>query len=368
MVTRRDFLERTALVTTGALATGRIGRSAARFFPATGSGPTRGMVPTVLGPIDASKLGFTLPHEHLVSSSAGFWRAWPEFFGGREKFISMAADKLRAAKDEGVDTMVDLTTFDLGRDVRIMQEVSRRSGVQIVACTGHWHDPQLSMGARTVEELTEFFLREIQRGIEDTDIKAGVIKVATDQEGVTPFLEKALRAAARASKATGTPIETHSWALPPNPNGPLQADVFESEGLDPAKVSIGHSDYGDIAYLTGLIDRGFSVGMDHVSRGVLPPGMAAPAGMEPYLWEVKTQRIKALVDAGHANKLLLSNDWLFADSAFATGTLAQLERANPDGILFLTRRVIPYLKQLGVSDAAIHTMTVENPRRFFGGV
>lgn len=165
-----------------------------------------------------------------------------------------------------------------------------------------------------------------------------------------------------------TPIETHTYALPPKPTGPLQADIFKSEKLDPAKVSIGHSDDGDLAYLTGLIDRGFKIGMDHMTRVHQLPGEPAPAGTEQYLWEAKTQRIKALVDAGHADRIFLSNDWLFGDSLFPTGTLKTLEGTNPDGILFLTRRVIPRLKQLGVSDQAIHVMTVENPRHFFGGL
>lgn len=342
------------------------GLAASASVEAARAAPGRRLVQTVLGPIDASKLGFTLPHEHLVSSSPGMWRAWPELFGGRTAVVAKAVDRLKALKDDGVSTIVDLTTFDLGRDVRLMQEVSRKTGIQIVPCTGHWLFPTMSMSARTVEELTDFFLREIERGIEDTDIRAGVIKVATDKEGVTPFIEMALRAAARASKATGTPIETHT--LGEDRSGLKQAEIFEAEGLDPAKVSIGHSDDStDMGYLTGLIRRGYTVGLDHMSRGVTPPGQPVPKELEPYLWENKAARIKALVDAGHASRIFLSNDWLFADSLFPTGTVAILDSRNPDGICFLTRKVIPHLRTLGVSEQAIQTMTVDNPRRFFGG-
>ena len=195
-----------------------------------------GIVQTVRGPLDASKLGFTLPHEHICVSSAGFWREWPEFFGGRAAFIAKVVEKLKAAKREGVDTIVDVTPADVGRDVRLLEEVSRKSGVNIVACTGHWLFPSLSMSPRTVEELTDFFVLEIERGIEDTGIKAGVIKVATDEEGVTPFLEKALRAAARASKATGIPVTTHTNAA--ERTAEKQAAIFEEEKLDPASVCL----------------------------------------------------------------------------------------------------------------------------------
>jgi len=294
------------------------------------------------------------------------WRVWPELFGGRKNFIKRAVTKLKEARNEGIDTIVDLTTADLGRDIRLSQEISYLSGVQIIACTGHWSYPALSMESRSVDELQEFFLREIEHGIENTDIKAGVIKVATDKEGVTPFIENVLRAAARTSKATGVPIETHSYALPPNPTGTLQADIFDSEGVNPSKVSIGHSDNSvNMDYLMVLAARGYTLGMDHMSRGVLPAGQTAPPEIAPYLWGAKTRRIKSLIDAGYKKQLLISNDWIFADTAFATGTLDAMELSNPDGILFVKRRVIPYLKELGVTDDIIDTITVDNPFRFW---
>jgi phosphotriesterase-related protein len=324
-----------------------------------------GIVQTVQGPIDASRLGFTLTHEHIFATSAGYWQYWPEYFGGRAPFIAKAVDRLKAVKASGVDTIVDLTTPDLGRDIRLMAEVSHKSGVQIVAATGHWLDPSMSAKARTVEELTEFFVMEIERGMEGTDIKAGVIKVATDQEGVTPFLEKALRAAARASKATGTPIETHTYA--PDRIGEKQAAIFEAEGVEPATVSLGHCDDStDMDYLTGLMKRGFTIGMDHLSRGMVEDG--APAEDLPYRWTERVKRIKALVDAGFAEHIFLSNDWLFAASNYPTGTMEMLDKLNGDGMAFLNRKVLPYMRQIGVSDQAIRMMTVEHPRRFFGGI
>lgn len=361
MTTRREFLIQTA-------AAGVVAATSARAAyaqgPATATRRAAGLVQTVQGPIAAARLGFTLPHEHLFSSSAGIWQVWPELLGGRANFVAKAVDKLKAVKDQGVDTIVDLTTPDLGRNIRIMEEVSRKSGMQIVPCTGHWLHPALSMSSRTVEELTDFFIKEIDRGIEDTDIKAGVIKVATEE--MTPDREKILRAAARASKATGTPIETHSMAT--TRGGEKQAEIFQSESLDPAMVSIGHSDHStEMDYLTGLIKRGYRIGMDHFTRAIMPPGEPVPEDVAPSLWPARAERVKKLVDAGFADRIFLSNDWLFADSAFPTGTVAALDKMNPDGMLFLTRILIPHLKRIGVSDRAIRTMTVDNPRRFFGG-
>lgn len=328
----------------------------------TSTGPLTGAVQTVRGPVDAGALGFTLPHEHICVGTAGLWQAWPELFGGRSAFIAKVVAQLKIAKAEGVDTLVDVTPDDIGRDVRLLEEVSRKSGVHIIACTGHWLVPSLTMAARTVEELTDFFTLEIRRGIAGTDIKPGVIKVATDAEGVTPFLERALRAAARASKATGVPVTTHTYAAAKV--GEKQADIFESEGLNPAKVCLGHcDDTDDIGYLTGLVKRGYTIGMDH-----LPWGLAHGEGPGPAIlpWRQRADCIKKLVDAGYANQLFLSNDWYYGISIAGTGAIEAREKENPDGLLFNTRKTIPYLKQIGVTDQQIRTITVDNPRRFFG--
>jgi phosphotriesterase-related protein len=357
---RREFLMQTGAASL-VLATTSV-RSSLAARP-TSNRRIPGVVQTVQGPLDASKLGLTLPHEHICASSAGILQVWPELFGGRANFISKVVDKLKTAREEGVQTIVDVTPADVGRDIRLLAEVSRKSGMQIIACTGHWLYPSLSMGVRTVEELTDFFLLEIGRGIEGTNIKPGVIKVATDHEGVTPFLERSLRAAARASKASGIPVTTHTYAA--DRIGEKQADIFESEGLNPAMVCLGHcDDTDDMSYLTGLVKRGYTIGMDHMTWGA---DEAQGANAKALSWQQRAQCVKKLVDAGFGKQIFLSNDWYFGISIAPSGFMDAKEKMNPDGMLFTTRKTIPYLKQLGVSDQAVRLMTVENPRRFFGG-
>jgi len=319
------------------------------------------VVQTVRGPIDASKLGFTLPHEHVFAGSAGVLETWPALVGGRRAFRDRVVDKLKAMKAEGVDSIVDVTPADIGRDIRLLEDVSRRSGIQIVACTGHWLNPSLTMASRTVEELADFFVLEIERGIDGTDIKPGVIKVATDRDGVTPLLEKVLRAAARASRATGIPVTTHTYAV--GRGGEKQVEIFEAEGLRPTSVCLGHSDETtDMDYLTGLVRRGYTIGMDHMPQGRRPPAAGLPS------WQQRAAAVKQLIDAGFTEKLFLSNDWYFAVTIAVTGAMDTMDKLNPDGMLFVTRKIIPYFKQLGVTEAQIRTITIDNPRRFFGGV
>ena len=360
MATRREFLLKTGAASLVLAAPARTGLAS----KATATRRIPGVVQTVQGPLDASKLGLTLPHEHICASSAGIWQVWPELFGGRANFIAKVVDKLKAARNEGVQTIVDVTPADIGRDIRLLAEVSRRSGVQIIACTGHWLYPSPSMSVRTVEELTDFFLLEIERGIEGTNIKPGVIKVATDHEGVTPFIEKALRAAARASKASGVPVTTHTYAA--DRIGEKQADIFENEGLNPAMVCLGHcDDSDDMSYLTGLVKRGYTIGMDHMTWGA---DEAQGGHAETLSWQQRAQCVKQLVDAGFGKQIFLSNDWYFGISIAPSGYMEKKEKMNPDGMLFTTRKTVPYLKQLGVSEQTVHLLTVENPRRFFGGV
>jgi phosphotriesterase-related protein len=296
----------------------------------------------VLGPLDVSKLGFTLTHEHICKTPSGR-------FGGRANSAAQAVDKLKEARDAGIDTVVDVTPFDVGRDVRFGQEVSRKSGMQIVACTGqHLFVPE-SYNARTLEEITELFIREIEQGIDQTDIKAGVIKVAAHADAMTPAEEKVFKAAARACNATGVPVETHTDSR--RRGGEKQASIFEAEGLSPARVSLGHgNDTDDVDYLTGLAKRGYTLGMDHAFWG-----MASGATLS---WQRRVECIKQLIDAGFVNQLFLSNDWVFGD--------IERDKVNPHGWLYTTRKTIPFLKQIGVSQQAIHAITVENPKRFFG--
>jgi phosphotriesterase-related protein len=260
----------------------------------------------------------------------------------------------------GVRTIVDLTTYDVGRDVRFLEEVSRKSGMQIVAATGQRFVPpdipNERLVARTADEFAAFFIREIEQGIDGTNIKAGVIKIAAQGRNIGPIEDSALRGAARASKATGIPISTHTHAR--QRGGETQAAIFEAEGVSPSRVSFGHSDdSGELDYLLGLAGRGYTLGMDHVNRGVSPD-------FKPPL-ETRAEFIKELVAAGYADRIFLSHDSEFGSSLLPQDKMEFREKLNPDGMLFNTRKLIPYLGQIGVPEAAIQTITVNNPARFF---
>ncbi len=316
------------------------------------------LVETVLGPVEAADLGFTLSHEHIVCGSPGVVRGWPALYGGRDRLLETAEAVLTRAVADGVSTMVDATTFDLGREVDLLVESSRRSGMHIVAATGMWLAPSPALQVRTTDQIADWFTADLTVGLDGTDVRAGIIKVASELE-LLPFEERVLEAAARAHAATNAPILTHSLAR--NHMGEQQAAVLERFGVDPTRVVIGHSDDStEIDYLVSLADRGYRIGMDRLPNGNLPE-----YGTQDV--QARLRMIAALVERGYAEHMVLSHD----DPVWA-GVLSDVDQArhldsNPVVMSFIPRIVLPGLRELGVPESAITLMTRDNPQRWLSG-
>ncbi len=311
-------------------------------------------VQTVLGPVDAATLGFTLSHEHVtVVMGSGLREAYPFLFDW-EATRERATRHLKEAKAGGVDSIIELSTIDLGRDVELFARVSEDSGVTIVCATGIWRDPPRLFWDADPDWIAEIFVREITEGIAHTGIRAGAIKVANDAEGVTPAGERVLRAAARAAKATGTPISTHHWA--PLEVGRRQVEIFQEEGVPMHLVCIGHSaDTTDLAYLEDLLATGCYLSMDRY------PGAAGRPD-----WRARNATVKALVERGHAGRLMLGHD--FGVRPVIRGLPENPDYdSSPTRYLHLSTVAIPALRAEGLTEQHIREMTVNVPRRFLTG-
>jgi phosphotriesterase-related protein len=308
-------------------------------------------VQTATGPVEEEQLGFTLSHEHVIVGSAWVRETYPFLFDlprTRERVVHELAD----AKAGGVDTIIDATTMDLSRDVDFVADVSRASGMQVVVATGLWRDIPRFFWDRDPNFLADVFTREIRQGMGSSRIKAGVIKVANDQEGVTPQGEMVLRAAARTCKATGVPITTHQWAR--HEVGRRQLEVFLDEGVDPNRVCIGHSaDTTDIDYLDGLLKEGVYLSLDrYPGRPDMPD------------WRERNATVKALIDRGWTDRLMVGHD--YAPAVYLVdGSVPGPER--PTRYLFLSTTALPALRADGVDEVTIRKMTVDNPRKFLTG-
>jgi phosphotriesterase-related protein len=321
--------------------------------PPTSGGPPRSKSPlarstvqTATGPVSASSLGFVLMHEHVAKMWPAMRIPYPMLFES-ESIVASAVRRLMEAVRVGVKTVVDLTPIDLGRDVGVIQEVAVRSGLQIVIATGFYYPPPFFFLLRPTADIQEFMVREILIGVGATRVKAGVIKCASEYEPDRMNI-RVLRAAARAQRATGVPIYTHS--NPRARNGLTQAQIFLSEGVDLDRVVIGHcDDTSDIDYLEQVLASGVNIGFDRF-------GLA-----EPTTTAQRTETLLELLKRGYADRIVLSHDAAGFDDMARPGAL---QAAIPEWRFdFLAGTIVPSLEEQGVSSHQIALMTEYNPRR-----
>jgi phosphotriesterase-related protein len=308
-------------------------------------------VNSVLGPISTDGLGFTLMHEHVIVTAAGVSQTYPELLG--EDLLGRLVRSLIEVKNAGITTVLDATTLDLGRDVKLVMQAARQVGINIIACTGWWMEaPRFLIGIST-NQLTQIFVREIREGIDSTDIKAGILKAASDADGVTEWQEKVLRAVARAHLLTDVPIMLHSNS--PRQTGRRQLAILKEEGVKLNRVKIDHSnDTTDIEYLTWLLEQGCYLGMDRYP------------GFGPVKSHERTVTLKALIDEGYIHRLLPSHDCpLIQIKSDSPSARPQLENEGSGGWLYLKKVVFPELRQMGLSESKLSRLCVNGPRNFF---
>ncbi|HXG42138.1 MAG TPA: phosphotriesterase-related protein [Dehalococcoidia bacterium] len=319
-------------------------------------------VETVLGPVEASQLGQTLMHEHIFVRSEAAYTSFPHLWN-EERWVPEAVARLQEVAALGVRTLVDLTVMGLGRDVRLVQRIAQQvPQLNIIVATGIYiySDDEMPRALRglSADQLAELFVRDIRQGIQGTEVKAAIIKCVTDEPGVTPQVEKVLRAAARAHLQTGVPISTHthSWTR----RGLDQQRIFKEEGVDLSRVVIGHSgDTDDYDYLVQLMENGSYIGMDRF--GIYP----VPAASHFPTFEKRVEVVAELCRRGYAERMVLSHDASVYIDWFPTDLL---RAAQPRWhYCHIHREVLPALRERGVSERQIEQMLVENPRRIFAG-
>jgi phosphotriesterase-related protein len=254
---------------------------------------------------------------------------------------------------------VDLTVIGLGRYIPRIQRIAEQTRIHIIVATGLYTYCDLPFyfhfrGPGTVldgpELMTEMFVRDIREGIAGTGVKAGILKCATDEPGVTKDVERTLRAVAQAHRQTGVPISTHTHAR--TRVGLKQQQIFREEGVDLSRVVIGHSgDTTDLAYLEELIGNGSYLGMDRFGIDTILP------------FEERVNTVAEMCKRGHAGKMVLSHDAACYNHWLPERPLPMiLPRWH---YLHIHNDVIPALKQKGVTEAHLRAMLVENPRKIF---
>lgn len=316
-------------------------------------------VNTVRGPVPAGDLGVTLMHEHVFVLSPEIIANYPEGWGDEQAREQAAVDKLNALKAIGVDTIVNPTVIGLGRYIPRIPRVAERTDLQIVVATGvytyndvpmyfHFSGPGTALNGP--EPMVDMFVRDITEGIAGTGVKAAILKCATDEPGITPGVDRVLRAVAAAHRATGVPITTHTHAH--TRRGLDQQRVFAEEGVDLTRVIIGHSgDTTDLDYLEELLAAGSYLGMDRF-------------GLDMFCsFEDRVDTVAKMCERGHADKMVLAHD---ASCYIDWLPEAALPLVLPNWhYLHIHNDVLPALRRRGVTEEQITTMLVDNPREIF---
>jgi phosphotriesterase-related protein len=325
-------------------------------------------VPTVTGMVEADQLGTTLIHEHLRNADEAVRNQWPQVGAVKEdephevlsdQVYDIAVREGAAAVDLGVKTIGEPTAMFLGRDVEFMRRVAEETGLQVIPCTGiYTYDylPQFFVN-RDPDQIAELFVHDIEEGIQGTDIKAAFIKCAADEPGVNENIEKVHRAAARASVQTGAPIMAHS--RPASNTGPRQVEIFIEEGVEPSKIQMAHTgDTDDLDYIEGLLEKGVWIGLDRYGLDIFLP------------YDQRQATTKALLERGYADRIFLSADSVATTDWFPANVIDALlagGAAHDWTIRIIHQRVLPELREWGMTEEQERTMMVENPARWLTG-
>jgi phosphotriesterase-related protein len=311
-------------------------------------------VNTVLGPISPSEMGKTLVHEHIMFGFGGWYANYTLTPFKRDWCIETSLSIVEALKAHGVNTVIDATPNDCGRDPEVLREISERSGIHIICSTGLYSEAEGAPGyfkvrqlftGNAIEEISELFLAEITQGIGKTGIKAGVIKVATGDGIISRYEEMILKAAARTQKETGIPILTHTGGAATM--GIEQTDLLISEGANPKRIVIGHiSGSADIEYHLAIIEKGVFIAFDRL-------------GLPIYTYDdMPTACLIGLIGIGKEGRIMMSHDniWHFLGR----------NPINPSPT-YIFDHVVPRLKKAGITDDKIDTIMIDNPMNLFIG-
>lgn len=265
--TRRSFLKTVGIGTAAAVlptssvlaavakTASYVNPSAADPLISSSSVSTAKAIPTATGQVFPEQMGITSVHEHIVM---------PTDPVQREKSFAFAVSELKKAKALGLNTIMDVGPPD---EIKGIKEVSEASGVNVVCCTGFYllKDEQQTL---SVEDFENHMRREVEEGIQGTQIRPGVIKLSTRKLPITDAEKNLLIAGARIQKRYGLTICTHAVS-----GCAEQQQILERAGADLRHCYFSHveASFGwggrtveqEIDYLQGVVEKGSSLSFNN---------------------------------------------------------------------------------------------------------
>lgn len=298
------------------------------------------MIRTVCGDINPDKLGVTMCHEHFIVDLS-IVRKDNE---SKIETVEEVVPEIQRMMDLGVQSAIEVTTNDMYRDVIKLKTISEKTKLNIVAATGFYlseYHPEWLTNA-TPEEIAQVMIDDLTKGINGTDIKAGVIgEVASSPKSFVGQEKKVLLASAIAHKKTGAAVSTHTGEF----TSKETVETLIQNGVDPDKIIIGHQDLIDnTEYHLNLLKCGVNLGFDTCGKTAYQSD------------EIRARNIVKLIKAGYGDHIMLSND-ISRRSYFVS--------AGKNGYTSVMNKIIPLLKEYGATQEEINKLLIDNPKRIF---
>jgi phosphotriesterase-related protein len=307
---------------------------------------------TTLGPIAAAEAGMVLPHEHVfvdlrTPETPGHGQAQPA------DVTRAMAPLLVAARQAGIGVIAEASCVGVGRRPDILRAASEASGMPLIAPTGVYREPWIPRWVHEASEerLRDWMIGELMDGIEGSGVRAGWIKLSAGDTGLTPCETKVLRAAAKASKATGAVIGSHTA------RGSVaheQLDIIGSLGVEPGRFIWIHAQIEpDSLLVLEAARRGAWIEYDGIGWPA-PDRAGSGADSEAFYIDL----VRAALDAGLADRVLLSQDRGWYNPAIPGG-------GPTYPYTHLTEAFLPRLRAAGVREDTIRKLTMANPFEAF---
>jgi phosphotriesterase-related protein len=336
---------------------------------------------TVRGPIDPDQLGPTLPHEHLFCdtspdyreppaeirsliqdlgvdleapitlTSLGFLRREPQWSIANQVVDSFddLREELGWARRAGIRSIIDATPIGLGRNPEASRRLAQELDMHIVGATGYYrqafHPPEVA--PMSIDEIEARLLREVEVGMDGTDIRAGVIgELGTSGDEIRPVERKVLIAAGRVQRATNVPVMVHTEG---RRNVVLEAiGLLEANGADPTRVHICH--INGASWWRDIVATGASIGHDCFGSTF---SIDSETKMNPTDQE-RIDDVREIFDAGYGHRVTISNDICMK---------MRMHKYGGWGYDHIQTNLMPFLRKSGFDDDDVHQLFVDNPRR-----
>ncbi|HYO89241.1 MAG TPA: hypothetical protein VER79_11370 [Candidatus Limnocylindrales bacterium] len=297
------------------------------------------IIRTVRGDIAPETLGTTYLHEHLIGQPMMAGED-PDFALDSE---AAAIKELRHFVAAGGQAVVEMSPADYGRNPLALQRVSEASDVQLIAVAGYIKGKSADVFVRdlTVTQIADALIRDVCDGIDGTSVRAGILKAGTSLNKITPNEDKIMQAVAIAQRETGAAISTHTEA------GTMaleQVERFRELGVPVERLLIGHLDRNlDWDLHVALANTGVTFGYDQFGKEKYSPDYQ------------RIEFVVRMVQAGFRDQLALSMD--IARRSYFTSY------GGGPGFTFMLWRIIPWLRESGLTDDDIAAIFVRTPAR-----